>query len=119
MSFREFPEGLLCLCLRDAIDEDPAARIQGTLFCEWVPVFVGQRCLDHRAGKVHEGDNSSSEGDMFDTGGDSLADDVKRPFSGNLRKTGVSWRLESGQGGGPPRGYPWALHVRVWVSQRE
>ena len=106
MSFREFPEGLLCLCLRDTIDEEPVTRSQSTLFCDWVPVFVRQRCLDHWAGQVHEGDNRSSEGNMFDTGGDGLADDVEGPFSGDLRKTGVSWRSEGGQGGGPPRGYP-------------
>jgi len=106
MSFREFPEGLLCLRLRDAIDEEPVARSQGMLFCDWVPVFVGQRCLDHRTGQVHEGGNRSSEGDVFDTGGDGLADDVEGPFSGDLGKTSVSWGSESGQGGGPPRGYP-------------
>ena len=76
------------------------------LLCERVPVFVGQRCLYHRAGQVHEGGNRSSEGDVLDTGGDSLADDVERPFSGDLRKTSISRRSESGQGDGPLRGYP-------------
>ena len=76
------------------------------LFRDWIPVFVGQRCLDHRAGWVHEGDNTSSEGDMFDTGGDSLADDVECPFSGDLRTVSVSWRSESEQGDDQPRGRP-------------
>jgi len=90
MLFREFPKGLLCLCLCDGIDEGPVARSQSTLFCNWVPVFVGHRCLYHRAGQVHEGADSSSEGDMFDTGSDSLADDVECSFPGDLRAAGVS-----------------------------
>ena len=90
MFFREFPKRSLCLCLRDRIDEDPVARSQSTLLCNWVPVLVGHRRLHHRAGQVHEGADSSGEGDMFDTGSDSLADDVECSFPSDLRIAGVS-----------------------------
>ena len=60
------------------------------LLREEVPVLVGQRCLDHLAGNIQKGSDTSKEADVFDTGSDSLADDVKSSFSGDLRTAGVS-----------------------------
>ena len=90
MPFGEFQERLLCLRLRDTIDKNPVARTQGELLCDGVPVLVGQRCSDQWIGKIHKGSESSSEGDMFDAGSDSLADDIECSLSGDLRTVGVS-----------------------------
>jgi len=105
MFFGKFPEGLLCPCLRDGVDKKPAARVQCGLICEGVPVLVGQRCLNNRVGEIYNSGNTSGEGDTFDTGRDSLADDVECALPGTLRTVGVSWR-SGDQGDNQPRGYP-------------
>ena len=90
MFLSDFPEALFRLCLRDGADKSPITRSQSTLLREGVPVLVGQRCLDHRVGEIQSGADSSSEGDMFDTSGDGLADNIECPLSGQLRAVGVS-----------------------------
>ena len=84
----KFSEGLLCLFLRDDVD---ATRTQGKLICGGIPVFVGQRCPNQRIGKINNGADSSNEGGMFDTDGDSVAYDVDCSPLGVLRTVEVSW----------------------------
>ena len=106
MFFGEFPEGSLCLRLRNGVDDGRVASSKSSLLREGVPVLVGQRRLNLRVEQIHKGADSPGAGDVFDTGGDSLTDDVERSLSGDLRTAGVSWRSESGQGDDKPRGYP-------------
>ena len=75
--FCEFPEGLLCLFLHDGVDKNPATQTLSKFLCEGIPVFVGQRCFNQRIGKANNGADSSNEGDIFDTDGDSLAYDFE------------------------------------------
>ena len=77
MFFGEFPEGPLCLRLRNGVDDGSVTSSQSSLLREGVPVLVGQRCLNLRIEQIHKGADSSSAGDVFDTGGDSLTDDVE------------------------------------------
>ena len=90
MFLGEFPKCLLCLRLRDSVDKKRVTRTQDGLFCEGVPVLVGQRCLNQWVGKIQDGTDSSNEGDVFNTGSDSLSDDVERTLPGDLGTTGVS-----------------------------
>ena len=76
MFLSKLQEGLFCLRLPNTIHESGVARTQGRFFRERIPVPVGQRCLDHWAAKVNSSSNGSDKGDMLDTGGDGLADDV-------------------------------------------
>ena len=106
MFFGDLPEALFRLCLRDGVDKSSVARSQGTLLREGVPAVVGQRCLNHRVGEIQSCADSPSEGNMFDTGGDGLADNIECPLSGQLRTIGVSWRSGINWGDGQPRGHP-------------
>lgn len=106
MFVSEFPEGLLRLCLRDGVNKNRITQAQDGLFCEGIPVLVGQGCPNYRAGEIHDGANSSDEGDMFDTNGDGLADDVQCPLPGDLRTAGVSLSQKVNQGDDQPQGYP-------------
>ena len=92
MIFSKFPEGLLCLCLRDSVYESPISHTQSNILPQGVPVLVGQRCLNHRVGKVQKGADGSNKGNMLDTRGDSLTDDVKCPFPGDLTSARVNSR---------------------------
>ena len=100
MFFDKFPEGLFCLGLRNCIDESRVPRSHGDILWQGVPVLVGQRCLNDRVGKIYNSADSSYEGNMFDTCGDSLTNYVQGSLSGDLVticvSSGSESRLEEG-----------------------
>ena len=56
-------------------------------------MLIGHRRLNDGLGEIQNGADCPEIGDMFDTGCDSLADDVESSLLGDLKSTGVSLNL--------------------------
>lgn len=93
MFLSEFPQRLFCLCLCNGVHEGRVPGTQSNILSQAVPILVGQWCFNYWVGEIYKGANGSNEGDMFDTCGNRLTDDVEGSFLGDLKITGVISKL--------------------------